>query len=104
MNTMLEKPEFRFPWRMQRDLDRILAPLGFDRLFFQPADAAWTPDLEVFEYGNELVVKADVPGMKRQDLTVEINEKELTITGERKIEREDKNRKGFRSERTYGRF
>lgn len=103
MNSMLEKAELSLPWRIRRDFDRLFGPLDFDR-FLQPTQFAWTPDLEVFEEGNELVVKADVPGLKREDLKVEITDKELTISGERKIEREDKTKNRYRSERTYGNF
>jgi len=103
MNSMIKKAELSLPWRMRRDFDRLFGPFDFDR-FLQPTEFAWTPDLEVFESGNELVVKADVPGLKREDLKVEITDAELTISGERKIEREDKTKNRYRSERSYGNF
>ena len=62
------------------------------------------PDIEVFERGNELVVKADVPGLKREEITVEIADQTLTIRGERTREKEEKDGEVFRSERTYGSF
>ena len=58
----------------------------------------------MFETGNELVVKADMPGLKREDIKVEITESELTVSGERKLEKEEKGKDVYRSERSYGSF
>lgn len=60
----------------------------------------WSPQIEMFERDGRLVVSADLPGMTRDDVKVELNENVLTIEGERKHAREEK---GF-SERRYGRF
>jgi HSP20 family protein len=64
----------------------------------------WAPSIDVFQRGNELVVRADVPGMSKDDIDIEIGEDNLTIRGERRQELED-NREGiYRSERSYGSF
>ena len=68
------------------------------------ADAAWTPQVESFQRGNQFVVRADLPGLKKDDVTVEINDDTITIEGERRDEREDEHDGVFTSERTYGRF
>jgi HSP20 family protein len=64
----------------------------------------WTPPLEVFERNNRFVVRAELPGMNRKDVRVEIEDDMLTISGERREEYEE-NRQGFRhNERRFGRF
>ena len=68
------------------------------------ADAAWAPQVESFQRGNQFVVRADLPGLKKEDVTVEINDDAITIEGERRDEREDEREGMFTSERSYGRF
>jgi HSP20 family protein len=64
----------------------------------------WMPAIEAFQRGNEFVVRAEVPGMNRQDLTVEVGDDSLTIRGERKREHEEDREGMFWTERTYGSF
>jgi HSP20 family protein len=64
----------------------------------------WTPAVEAFQRGNEFVVRAEVPGMSRQDLTVEAGDDSLTIHGERKQEHDDARDGMFWTERRYGSF
>jgi HSP20 family protein len=64
----------------------------------------WAPQLEVEQQGDELVVRADLPGMKKDDVQVELEKGLLTIRGERREERRDEREGFFRSERSYGRF
>ena len=64
----------------------------------------WMPAIEAFQRGDEFVVRAEVPGMTRQDLTVEAGDDSLTIRGERKHEREEDREGVFWSERNYGSF
>ncbi len=64
----------------------------------------WLPDIEVFEQKGQLVVRADVPGMSKDDVTVTIGDATLTIEGERKLDREDRRQGCYRCERAYGHF
>ena len=64
----------------------------------------WAPAIEAFQRGNDFVVRAEVPGMNRQDLHVEVGDDSLTIRGERKHEQEDEREGVFWSERSYGSF
>lgn len=64
----------------------------------------WAPAIEAFQRGNEFVVRAEVPGMTRQDLTVEAGDDSLTIHGERKREQDEEREGAFWSERHYGSF
>lgn len=64
----------------------------------------WSPAIEAFQRGNEFVIRADVPGMNRQDLQVEIGDDAVTIHGERKQDRQEERDGMFWTERNYGRF
>ena len=66
--------------------------------------AQWVPPIEVFEREGQLVVRAELPGLNTKDITVEVMDDMLTISGERREEHEE-NREGYRvSERRYGHF
>jgi HSP20 family protein len=64
----------------------------------------WSPQIEVFQREGQLVMRADLPGLNKEDVKVEITDDALTLRGERRQEHEE-NREGFfRSERSYGSF
>lgn len=65
---------------------------------------AWAPAVDLYEEKDNLIVKAELPGMKKEDIDVSLHEGTLTISGERKAERQNKEGETFRSERFYGRF
>ena len=60
--------------------------------------------MEAFRRGENFVVRADLPGMKRDDVTVEVENNVLTISGERTDEHEEHRDGFYRSERSYGQF
>ena len=64
----------------------------------------WSPAVEAFQRGNEFVVRAEVPGMSRQDLTVEANDDSICIRGERQQERQEDREGVYWTERSYGSF
>lgn len=64
----------------------------------------WSPAVDVFQRGNEYVVRADLPGMSKDDITVEANDDSITIRGERSYEHDEERQGLFRSERRYGSF
>jgi HSP20 family protein len=64
----------------------------------------WAPQVEVFERGNNLVVRADLPGLSRENVDVELDEDALIIRGERRNDVEDEDDGFYRSERSYGSF
>lgn len=115
---------FTLMQRMADDMDRLfeqfgfgrsglgLAPLGrsaLDRDLFGTSplaeeQALWSPQVELFQRGDRLVVRADLPGIRKEDVHVELENDVLTISGERREEQEE-NREGFyRTERRYGQF
>ncbi len=64
----------------------------------------WTPSVDVYEKNGELVVKAELPGVKKEDIEVLLEDGDLVIRGERKAEREVKEEDYYRMERLYGSF
>ena len=66
--------------------------------------ATWFPEIDVFEKDNRLVTKIDLPGMKKEDVKVEVTDGQLAISGERKSESEEKRENFYRCEREYGSF
>ena len=65
---------------------------------------AWAPPVETFQRGSEFVVRADLPGMKKDEVTLHVTDNMLTIEGERRSEHEEQREGYFRSERSYGAF
>jgi HSP20 family protein len=64
----------------------------------------WTPALDVYEDNDNLIVKAELPGLKKDEIDISIHEGALHISGERKQETQNKDAETYRSERFYGRF
>lgn len=94
---------------MTADVDRM-----FDegsRPFFRRAfrtlagkTTTWAPEIDVFEKGNRLITKIDLPGMKKEDVKVEVTDGHLVISGERKSEIEEQKNDFYRCEREFGSF
>jgi HSP20 family protein len=64
----------------------------------------WSPQIEILERDDELVLRAELPGLTKDDVNIEIASDGITIEGERKNEHEEKGAGYFRSERSYGKF
>ena len=64
----------------------------------------WQPSVDIIEDEKEYLVKADLPDVKKEDVKVTVEDDVLTITGERKFEKEEKGKKYHRVERSYGNF
>ena len=64
----------------------------------------WYPPVDIYEDKDEVVLKAELPGMKKEDIDVRVENNVLTLHGERKQEKETKEDGYFRSERSYGAF
>ena len=64
----------------------------------------WVPAMDLVEAGDALVLKADLPGLRRENVTIEVKDGVLTISGERKDESEEKVDGYYRVERTFGSF
>lgn len=90
---------------LDRWFDEFMAPSFRLPLFRrgQPGEE-WYPEIDVFERDNRLITRVDLPGMKKEDVKVEVVDGQLTISGERKREAEEKGEHYYRSEREYGSF
>jgi HSP20 family protein len=89
---------------LKKEMDRI-----FDRIWETdlPTPAAfgeWTPVIDVLEGKDELVVKVEVPGIEPKEINLTLAEQVLTINGEKKYEKEEKDEKFYRMERAMGAF
>lgn len=95
--------------QMTSELDRLLDEPAwpsfrlptFARTF---ASMRWAPEIDVFEKDNRLVTKIDLPGMRKEDVKVEVTDGNLAISGERRTEAEEKKGHFYRCEREYGSF
>lgn len=97
--------------RMAADFDRMFEEPMWSAFAFPGAritdvgePAAWLPEIDVFQRDNRLVTKIDLPGMKKEDVKVEVTDGHLAIFGERKRDAEEKKRDFYRREREYGSF
>jgi HSP20 family protein len=68
------------------------------------APAGWSPRVDVVEKDGRLVTRVDLPGVKKEDVSVEVNDGRLVLSGERKSETEEKKEDVYRCEREYGSF
>ena len=76
-----------------------------DRFFVRETKGAvWSPAIEVKQAEGKLVITVDLPGMKKEDVKVNVTEANLTLEGERKEEKEEKREGYYHSERRYGKF
>ncbi|TKS61245.1 MAG: heat-shock protein Hsp20 [Nitrospira sp.] len=66
--------------------------------------AEWSPLVDISEDDKEYLIKAEIPDVKKEDIKLSVHDDVLTITGERKYEKEEKNKKYHRVERAYGSF
>jgi HSP20 family protein len=66
--------------------------------------STWTPSVDIYETGNEIVLTAEVPGIDEKDIDIKIENNTLSIQGERKFEKETKEENYHRIERSYGSF
>jgi HSP20 family protein len=95
--------------RFTDQMDRMFDDFGFGRRAMSPfwrqsAFEAWAPDVEVFQKNNELTIRADLPGLNKDEVSVEVSDDSVIVHGERKREHQEEREGLYRSERTYGSF
>jgi HSP20 family protein len=89
-----------FKREMDRLFDRFLEPVWPE----MPALGEWEPKLDVTENKDAITVKAELPGVEQKDISISIQEGVLTIKGEKQAEKEEKDKRHHRIERSYGAF
>jgi HSP20 family protein len=84
---------------------RRVAPFyaDFDKLANE-AEGTWHPSVDISENENAFVLKAELPGVSREDINIDINNKTLTLKGEKKFEEKTEKENYVRVERSYGSF
>lgn len=97
------------PFRLLNNPTRIFdEPFTMFRPFLPTEEAlpfsAWTPPVDIFETDKELVLKMELPEIKKEDVHVTVENNALTIRGERKLEEKVERENFHRMERTYGEF
>ncbi len=124
IRTPMSSP-FELMQRMSDDMDRLIEQFGFGRTGlglaptfgsivgpdiadrwsrFSGGQPVWAPQVETVRRGDQFVVRADLPGINKDDVRVEVDNDVLTISGERRSEEEEERDGIFRSERSYGSF
>jgi len=97
-------------WNPMGDVLRHRVNSLFDDFFFPGRFAAetalsnWNPSVDIFEKDDQLVISAELPGVDKKDIAVDVKGRVLTLKGERNIENEVREENTYRRERTYGRF
>jgi HSP20 family protein len=99
------------PWRpfefdrVRREMDRLWDSFLEGRPMRRAEEGGeWLPSLDVSETKNDLVIKAELPGMDAKDIDISLNNGFLTIKGEKKHEKEEKDENYHLIERSYGSF
>lgn len=105
--------------RISDEMDRLFEGFGFGRGAFGGGEpgwqgaltsgadegaALWSPHLEMFERDGKLIVTADLPGVKKEDVKVEVDQDAITLQGQRRHEQTSRQQGYYRSERSYGTF
>ncbi|MGC4084297.1 MAG: Hsp20 family protein [Vicinamibacterales bacterium] len=76
--------------RLSREFDAMFDRFGFEKPMFESMPSMWSPQMEMVTRPNELSITLDVPGMKKDDVTIDVTENHLVVRGERKHEKEEK--------------
>ena len=92
------------PYRDMEDWERQFEDLLGRPLWKPNGERAWMPAVDVFEKDDKFIIKAELPGMKEDDIDVSVVGNTLAIKGEKQTESEVKEEEYYRCERTYGSF
>ncbi len=111
MNVIRWQRPVMTPWSSFGRLSDLREEI--DRLFDAPLNelartsnllSGWTPALDVYEQKDNFVIKVELPGMSKEDITVSLHEGSLSISGERKSGTKHTEAEVYRAERFFGRF
>ena len=107
MNALTRWNQFKQLEDLQNSLGSLFArpqgrrPEGYE----EPMRVSeWTPLVDISEDGKEYLIKAELPEVKKEDVKISMEDGTLTITGDRKFEKEENGKKYHRVERAYGSF
>ena len=102
--TLVRWRPIRDVWSIQDEINRT-----FDNFFGTTqreewTESRWAPAIDISENKDDLMVNVEVPGMKKEDIKVTLQDGILTVKGERKQDKEEKDKSFHRVERSYGSF
>lgn len=101
MNGSLMSPADRLVRMLERSFPRdVFAPAFTD----EPSTRTWMPAVDIRETPEALVVYAEVPGLSKEDIQITLENNLLTLSGERRFEKDTKQEDWHRIERSYGTF
>jgi len=104
-----QRPDLAWPTfgrlsSLRDELDRLFESPWADLSRTSQLLSGWTPALDVYEDKENFIVKAELPGMKKEDIDVSLHDGNLSISGERKSESKHEDAEVYRAERFFGRF
>jgi HSP20 family protein len=99
--TLVRWDPFRDMHTLHERLNRLLSD---SRWSSDEGYGDWAPAVDIFEKGDDLVIRAELPGIERDDIDIRVENGTLTLRGERKQEKEIQEDKIYRMERIYGTF
>jgi HSP20 family protein len=95
-------------WEPMRELTSLQGEMNrlFNTFFEDNGGSTrrWAPAMDLADAGDHLVLKADLPGLSEDDVRIEVHDRLLTVSGERKAEHDEKREGYYRMERAYGSF
>ena len=92
-------------WNMTNRFNRVLGgTFAPARAAGENSDCVWRPVVDIYEEENGVALKADLPGIDKKDIAIDVKDGVLTLSGERSTENESKDKNFYRRERTYGKF
>jgi HSP20 family protein len=90
---------------LQDRMNRLFEDAGRGWRSDEPSSTtSWSPAVDIYETENEIIVQAELPGVERKDITLQLENNVLTLKGERRFERETREENYHRIERSYGAF
>lgn len=99
------------PWKELEEMEKRLSTLfgrppmsGGSEKKEAISVTEWSPLVDITEDDKEYVVKAEIPEMKKEDIKINVHDDVLTVSGERRYEKDEKGKKFHRVERAYGSF
>lgn len=105
--TKYDRPSVEPISNLRREMDRIfndLIPFSWRLDESEMGLRSWSPRTDMMETDDEYMIEADLPGMAKQDITINVQDRVLTIEGERKHETEEEHNGYLRRERSFGSF
>ncbi|MGN6555192.1 MAG: Hsp20/alpha crystallin family protein [Verrucomicrobiota bacterium] len=89
---------------LRDEIDRLFESPLAELAGTSPLLSGWAPALDLYEDKDSLVVKAELPGMKKEEIDISLHDGSLSISGERKSDKKFENAEVYRAERFVGRF